>query len=122
LDGTDLNASGHNRLPLFAAGVACLAVVLVVGALVWYAQFSGGAPGAAASDGLGVAPQLETVSPNWLAAPRVTTGLTVRYPPDWQVDQPSAGRLVLRQPGSSNDGPVPKHHHLVRSRSRGQPT
>jgi hypothetical protein len=56
----------------------------------------------------GVVPPVEQVSDSWAAAPSVTDGVTLRYPPDWHADQSSDGtQVVLRQPNSPTDRPVP---------------
>jgi hypothetical protein len=60
------------------------------------------------ADQTGVVPPVEQVSDSWAAAPSVTDGVTLRYPPDWHADQSSDGtQVVLRQPDSPTDRPVP---------------
>ena len=96
---------GQNRPPLVAVGAACLAIVLALGGAVWYT--SGGSRSPDSSDGEGVAPPLEQVSSDWLSAPAVADGLSVKYPSDWQLNQITSNVIVMRQPGSPDDRPVP---------------
>jgi len=83
--------------PVFAAS-------LLAGLLVAAACSGSGSP----ADQTGIAPPVEHVSDNWPSAPSVTAGVAVRYPPDWHADASSDGtQVVLRQPDSPTDRPVP---------------
>jgi hypothetical protein len=83
--------------------------VLALGGAAWYISGDGQwfGSGSDSSDGLGFAPTLEQVDSSWTYTPSVTEGVSVKCPPDWHVDQPIANHVVLREPESPNDRPVP---------------
>jgi hypothetical protein len=102
-------AQRQNLLPFAAIGAIGLVTVLVVGVVLANSLSSGGGHTAAtSSDGLGVAPPVEKVADDWLSAPPVTDGVTLKYPADWQADRSTDGsHVALRQPDSPTDRPVP---------------
>jgi hypothetical protein len=101
----------QNLFPFAVVGAICLVVVMVLGGaalLMGGGGANGGPPGTDSGDSLGIAPPLEQVSANWTSAPSVTDGVTVKYPSAWHADQSSdGGQVVLRQPDSPTDRPVP---------------
>ncbi len=100
-------APSRSRVWFGAMGALGLVVALTLGGAAWYISNAGQSPGSDSSDGVGVAPTLEQVDSSWAAAPAVTDGVSVKYPPEWHADQPTASQVVLRQPDSPDDRPVP---------------
>jgi hypothetical protein len=93
------------RFTFVAVGAACLAIALALGGAAWYV--SGGSRSLDSSDGEGVAPPLEQVSSDWPSAPTLAGGVSLKYPSDWRVNQIDVNVIVMRQPGSPDDRPVP---------------
>lgn len=79
----------------------------VIVALAVVACTGGGSSSPDSSDGAGVTPPLEQVSSDWASAPTLTGGVSVKYPSDWQADQITANVIIMRQPDSPHDRPVP---------------
>ena len=102
-------AQPQRHVSLAVLGAICLVAVLAIGGAAWYITGVGRSPGSGSdsSDGVGVAPTLEQVDSSWTYTPAVTDGVSVKYPPDWHVDQPIANQVVLREPDSPDDRPVP---------------
>ena len=107
------NATGQPRgqsrrlWPFAVVGAIALVAVIALGGLFWYVGGQGQSSALDSSDGAGVTPRVEQVDSSWVAAPAVTDGLSVRYPEDWHVDQPATNQIILRQPDSPADRPVP---------------
>lgn len=103
----------RRNVPPFAAigaiGLVVVVVVVVIGVALASGLGSGGKQAAAtSSDGLGIAPPVEKVADDWLSAPPVTDGVTLKYPADWHSDSSTDGsHVALRQPDSPTDRPVP---------------
>jgi hypothetical protein len=111
--GPQFAAPQTNRAPsrshiwLGAMGALGLVVVLALVGAAWFISNVSQSSGSDSSDGVGVAPALEQVDSSWASAPAITDGFSVKYPPDWHMDQPAPGDVVLRQPDSPDDRPVP---------------
>ena len=103
------SAQPQRNLSLAVLGAMCLAAVLALGGAAWYITGFGPSfgSGSDSSDGVGVAPTLRQVDSSWTYTPAVTDGVSVKCPQDWHVDQPIATQVVLREPDSPNDRPVP---------------
>jgi len=103
------SAQPQKHLSLAVLGAICLVAVLALGGAAWYITGFDPSFGSSSdsSDGLGVAPTLQQVDSSWTYTPAVTDGVSVKYPPDWHADQPIRNQVVLREPDSPNDRPVP---------------
>jgi hypothetical protein len=102
----------QNSIPFAVLGAAFLVVLLTAGGALWYMRAGGTGPTGSSptsnpADVVGVTPTVEQFAADWSSAPAVTDGVAVKYPPDWHVSQPTADQVVLRQPDSPDDRPVP---------------
>ncbi len=85
----------RGRSSILVLGVACVLVV------------TSACGGGGAAEHRGVAPPLETLSNDWVSAPPTIEGVSLRFPPDWQVVHSDPDELVLQQSASETDRPSP---------------